>query len=398
MAARRRGGDDIAPSASVAGLASLAFVLGLLGSFLTRSGASASVHAFAESRAVGWVLGSTLVAVSVAVVVGFARHRRGLHRRPIGKQWSVATGGALTANNVLMVGLVMVIGFGTVFPVLARWLTGDRVVVTGRYFALVATPFAVAMLALLGVGPRLGRRLLPAVAGLLGSAVAGIWFADRRPLAILLVGLAAAAAALTVAEWRHRPRRGWPLAHLGVAVMLAGVAGTTTGTHVTTSLAPGQETAVRGWTLRLLDVVPADAPDEGRAARANLLLRRGDDTIATLRPVALVSATGERVSVLALRSTPSSDFQVALRAVGEGGATAVVEVGVQPLMQLVWWGGLLVVAGLAQSALQSSKRDGTTVTGKGDDAVNGSSPETTASATYNSRRAVTLGTSGSTIQ
>jgi len=409
VAARRRGGDDTAPSASAAGLASLAFALGLLGSFLTRSGASTSVHAFAESRAVGWVLGSTLVAVSVAVVVGLARYGR--QRGAIGKRWSVSAGGALRANNFLLLGLVVVIGFGTVFPVMAGWLTGERVVVTGRYFALVATPFAVALLSLLGVGPRLGwgltpapdvrRRLRPAAAGLLGTAVAGIWFADRRPLAILLVGLAVAAAALTVAEWRNRPRPGWPLAHLGVAVMLAGVGGTTTGSHVTTSLAPGQELALRGWTLRLLDVVPADAPDGGRAARANLLLRRGDDTIATLRPVALVSDTGERVSVVALRSTPLSDFQVALRAVGEGGATAVVEVGVQPLMQLVWWGGLLVVAGLAQSALQSSRRDGTTVTGKGDDAVNGPSPETAASSTYtpsSSRSAVTLGTSGSTIQ
>lgn len=87
--------------------------------------------------------------------------------------------------------------------------------------------------------------------------------------------------------------------------------------------------------------------------------------------------------------------------VGEGRAAAVVEVGVQPLMQLVWWGGLLVVAGLAQTLLQSSRRVGTTVTRKGDDAVNGCSPVADVSSTYtpsSSRSAVTLGTSGSTIQ
>lgn len=405
VAARGHGGGS-APPASAAALASLAFALGLLGSFLTRSGASASVHAFAESRAVGWVLGITLAAASVATLVVLARHRR-----PARQPLSVSAGGAVKANNLLLVGLVVVIGFGTVFPVLARGLTGERVVVTGRYFALVATPFAVVMLALLGIGPRLGwaatpapdmlRRLRPAAVGVLASAVAGIWFADRRPLAILVVGLAGAAAALTVAEWRRRPRARWPLAHLGVAVLLAGVAGTTTGAHVTTSLAPGQEVVVRGRALRLVDVVPAEAPDGGRAARANLVLSRGGDTVTTLRPVALVSGIGERVSVIALRSTPLSDFQVALRSVGEGGATAVVEVGVQPLMQLVWWGGLLVVAGLAQTLLQSSRRAGTTVTGKGDDAVNGSSPAADASSTYapsSSRSAVTLGTSGSTIQ
>src|SRR5690606_17087504 len=48
----------------VAGLACLPFVLALLGNLLTRSGATTSVHAFAEGRAVGRALG---VAVGVAV-------------------------------------------------------------------------------------------------------------------------------------------------------------------------------------------------------------------------------------------------------------------------------------------------------------------------------------------
>ncbi len=224
--------------------------------------------------------------------------------------------GAIAANNVLLVGLAVVIGFGTVFPVVARWLTGDRVLVTGRYFAMVAVPLAAALLALMGVGPRLPwsgapdvRRLRPAAAGLLAATVAGLWFAERRPVAVLLVGLAGAAAALTVAEWRRRPRARWPLAHLGVAVLLAGVAGTTTGAHMTAPLAPGDEVDVRGWTLQLVDVVPAAAPDGGRAAQANLLLRRHGDTVTTLRPVALVSDVGQRVSVAALRSTPCPTFR-----------------------------------------------------------------------------------------
>jgi cytochrome c biogenesis factor len=120
-------------------------------------------------------------------------------------------------------------------------------------------------------------------------------------------------------------------------------------------LAPGQQVAVRGWTLRLVDVVPAGAPDGGRAARADLVLGRHGRTVTTLRPLALVSDTGQRVSVAALRSTPLNDVQVALRAVGEGGATVVVEIGVAPLMQLVWWGGLLVVIGLARSVVRDRR-------------------------------------------
>ena len=335
VAARRRG----ATATRAAGLAGLAFVLGLLGSFLTRSGASQSVHAFAEARAVGWVLGLALVGTAVLTAVRLVRGREG--------QPPARGHRAIAANNVLLVGLVVVIGFGTVFPVLA----GDGVVVTGRYFALVSAPLAVGVLALLGLGPG-ARGLRPAAAGLLTAAVAGIWFAERRPLAVLMVGLAGAVAGLTVAEWRRRPRARWPLAHLGVAVLLAGVAGTTTGSHVRAPLSAGDEVTVRGFSLQLVDVEPVEAPDGGRAARAVLSLSRDGDRLATLRPVALVSDTGQRVSVAALRSTPLQDFQVALRAVGDGGDAVIVEVGVHPLVQLVWWGGLLVVAGLAWSTLR----------------------------------------------
>ena len=331
VAARGRGG----PATTAAGLAALAFLFGLLGSFLTRSGASQSVHAFAEARTVGWALGLALAGAAVAVVVRLLRSRGP----------AAPASRLIAANNLVLVALAVVIGFGTLYPVLA----GDGVIVTGRYFALVAAPLALAVLALLAVAPGT-RRLGPAAAGLMAAAVAGLWFVERRPVAVLMVGLAGGAAALTIDEWRRRPRARWPLAHLGVAVLLAGVAGTTTGTQVTAPLSPGEEVSARGFTLALVDVEPADAPDGGRAARATLTLRRGGDTLATLRPVALVSDVGQRVSVAALRSTPLQDVQVALRAVGDGGQAVIVEIGVHPLMQLVWWGGILVVAGLAVSA------------------------------------------------
>lgn len=405
VAGRRDGATRAA-----AGLAGLAFALGLLGAFLTRSGATQSVHAFAEARAVGRVLLAALAVTVVALTVLLVRHRG--RSRSTASPRLVTRPAALAANNLLLVGLVVVIGFGTVFPALARWATGNQVVVTGRYFAVVTVPLVVALLALLGVGPRLRwgptppaelrRRLAPAAFGLVPALVAGLWFAGRRPLAVVMVGLAGAAAALTVAGWRRDRRAGWPLAHLGVAVLLAGVAGTTTGASATVSLVPGQSVTVRGWTFRLDDVTPVDAAGAtanggGRAAQARLDVSRRGHTVATLRPVALLSDGGQRVSVAALRSTPLTDVQVAVRAVGAGDRVAVVEIHVLPLMQLVWWGGLLIVAGL----VQSGRRAGTTVTGNGDDATNGSVPATTASSTYapaSSRSAVRLGWSGSTIQ
>jgi cytochrome c-type biogenesis protein CcmF len=338
---------------ATAALAGLTFGLGLLGAFLTRSGATDSVHAFAEGDAVGRVLLTAVAVVAVGLAVLVGRRRSETGGEPV---TLVSRRGALLVNNVVLLGLVAAVGFGTVFPVVSEWATGERVVVTGRYFAVVTTPLAIALLGTLGVGPRLPRvgGAPAALAAVSLMAAAALLLADRRAVALALIGLAGWAAALTVAEWRRRPGGGWRsrgglLAHLGVAFLLAGVAGTTTATHRTASLVPGAEVAVRGYTLRLEAVEAVPAPDRLRAARATVAVYRHGGSLTTLRPEAVVSDAGDRVSVTALRSTPFEDLQVALRAVGDGGRTAVLEVFVTPMATWVWWGGLLVAAGLGMS-------------------------------------------------
>ncbi len=331
---------------SAQGLAFLAFALSLLGAFLTRSGVTDSVHAFAEARTVGRVLLGAL-AVTTVVLIVLAVRRRGPPDGPASP--------VLRVNNTLLLAVIVVVGFGLLFPV----VSGDGVIVTGRYFAVVTAPLALGVLAAIGVGPRLGwrprpwpevrARLRPAGWGIAALAAAAVLLDAPRLAPLLMLGLAGSAAALTVAEWRSRsPRRtGGLLAHLGVAVLLAGVAGTATGTHRTASLVPGQSITVRDYTLRLDQVLPVPAPDGGRAAQATIAVTRGRRHLATLRPVALVARSGDRVSEAALRSTPAADLQVALRNVSGGGGAVVVEVFVVPLAQWVWWGALLTAGGIA---------------------------------------------------
>ena len=394
---------------STHGLAFLAFGLSLLGAFLTRSGTTASVHAFAEARAVGRVLLAALVVTAVALVTLMVRRRRPRPRQaPVG---ALTQAGAVRANNALLLAVIVAVGFGLLYPV----LSGDGLIVTGRYFAVVTAPLALGVLAAIGVGPRLGwrprpgpevrTRLRPAWWGLAALVAAFLALDAPRPVPLALIALAGSAAALTLAEWRsrshptapfigadgsppdryapntdrpthtdaaadptapvvgadgsprdrHSPRTGRKpvgglVAHLGVAVLLAGVAGTATGTHRTASLVPGQSITVRDFTLRLEEVVPVPAPDGGRAAQAHIAVDRDDHHLATLRPVALIAARGDRVSEAALRSTPLQDLQVALRNVSTGGGAVVVEVFVVPLAQWVWWGALLVALGIGLSA------------------------------------------------
>ena len=109
--------------------------------------------------------------------------------------------------------MIVVVGFGLLYPV----LSGDDLVVTGRYFAIVTAPLALGVLAAIGVGPRLGwrprpwpevrTRLRPAAWGAAAAlAAAALTLDNRRPLSLAMIALAGAAAALTIAEWRSRIR------------------------------------------------------------------------------------------------------------------------------------------------------------------------------------------------
>ena len=111
------------------------------------------MHAFAEARAVGRVLLAALVVTAVALVALSVR-RRGPRPAPI---QPATRAGAVRVNNALLLAVIVVVGFGLLFPV----LSGDDLVVTGRYFAIVTAPLALGVLAAIGVGPRLGWQPRP---------------------------------------------------------------------------------------------------------------------------------------------------------------------------------------------------------------------------------------------
>ena len=336
-----------AGGAGPARLAALTFGLAMGGAVLTRSGSTASVHAFAEAGTVGVALTGLL-----AVLVGAAVAVEVRARRAASAGGSAATGGDVyVLAAALLDGVVAVVGAGTVLPL----VRDDGSLVAGRYFAVTALPFALALLALAGVGPRWRgrstplRRFVPAVAGV----PTGVWAAASvgRPLAVVGAALGGATAGLTVAEMAERDWRRWGglLAHLGAAVLLVGVLATSAATRDRGVLGPDQAVTVAGYTLRLVSLTPADAEGPGAAVTATVAVERGGEQVATLRPKAMLSGLGQRVSVSGLRSTPWEDLQVTLRVVGPGGDGAVVDVAVTPLMQWVWWGGLLIAAGLALS-------------------------------------------------
>ncbi|HEX2038883.1 MAG TPA: cytochrome c biogenesis protein CcsA, partial [Acidimicrobiales bacterium] len=125
------------------------FSLTILGTFLTRSGVLDSVHAFTESSIGPAILG--FFALVVAVGVGLIGWRGDRLRSTGAIEAPVSRESAFLANNVLFAAFAFVVLLGTVFPLLAEAIDGERISVGRPYFDRMTTPIALVLLFLMAV-------------------------------------------------------------------------------------------------------------------------------------------------------------------------------------------------------------------------------------------------------
>src|SRR5215211_7566194 len=234
------------------------FVLALIGTFLVRSGILDSIHAFGAST-IGTqflVFIGLVVAFSVALILA-----RLPDLRSRAKLDSLLSREAFfLLNNLVLVGLCLVIMWGTFFPLISEALTGDKASVGPPWFERLTVPLAIVLVLLSGIGPVLAwrrvtlrglRRVLvaPLALTLLALlALLGLTDASQSPPSLVMFCLvafvlaavgqefwrgASARRTVTGEPWpralvrlagRNRRRYGGYLVHAGIAVLFLGVA------------------------------------------------------------------------------------------------------------------------------------------------------------------------------
>jgi cytochrome c-type biogenesis protein CcmF len=260
------------------------FSLALLGTFLVRSGVLQSIHAFGDSTVGPYILGliAAVLIGSTALIVSRLDDLRSEKRID-----SLASREAVfIVNNLLLVALCATIFWGTFFPLISELFTGSKSSLAAPWFDRYTTPLAILLVLFTGIGPLLAWRrvswatakrvfLLPSIAATV-VATALILFSDaaHEPWALALfvfagfslVGIGqefwrgAAArrslrggsmpAALAAIVSRNRRRYGGYVVHAGVAVLLIGIAASSSfQTNRDVSLRPGESTVVDGRTV-----------------------------------------------------------------------------------------------------------------------------------------------------
>ncbi|MDX6609677.1 MAG: cytochrome c-type biosis protein CcmF [Solirubrobacterales bacterium] len=330
------------------------FSLALLGTFLVRSGVLQSIHAFGDNTVGPYILGLIAVVLigSTALIVSRLDDLRSQKRID-----SLASREAVfIVNNLLLVALCATIFWGTFFPLISELFTGSKSSLAAPWFDHYTTPLAILLVLFTGVGPLLAWRrvswatakrvfLVPSLAAVAaGVALALLTDALHKPwafalfvfAAFALVGLgqefwrgAAArrslvggsmAAALVGVVSRNRRRYGGYIVHAGVAVLLIGIAASSSfQTNRDVELRPGESAEVDGRTVTYKR--PTVAVDSEKFTfGAVMAVRQGDKTTVLrpsrrfYRPTGVRTGTissffdGEATSEVGLKAGIGSDF------------------------------------------------------------------------------------------
>ncbi|ROT28176.1 heme lyase CcmF/NrfE family subunit [Micromonospora sp. HM5-17] len=348
------------------GLACASFLLVLLGTFLTRSGMVASVHAFTASPLGPVLLGFLLVtAVGTVLLIGWRLRLPADSDTPRAEPL-LSRPTALLGTLILLTTIAAVVLAGTLFPLLAEAVSGTTAAVGPGYFHRTVVPLAIVLLGLVGLAPLLsragtspgelaGRAAAPAGVALAAVAVPGL-LSRPGPTVLAAFGCAGFALASTAADlWRRLRasgrRAGWSrigtaLAHAGIALVAVGAAASAAYTvSVERELAVGESLTASGATVRLA-AIERTGDDAGMRVRARLAVGPSGRPTGTAAPELTYHPGHDlTVSVPAIRPGLLRDTYTTLLAVSADGRTATVRLAVNRMVSLVWAGGALTVLG-----------------------------------------------------
>lgn len=361
----------------------LTFSLVIVGTFLTRAGLVSSVHAFAQSD-----IGPYFLAFTALVVLGSL----GLLWRRLPDlaseeqvEHAVSREGVFMANNLLLMGALFAVFWGTLFPLFSEIATDQRVTVGAPYFNRVVLPIFALMLLLMAVGPlvgwrkgdvgRLARILAFPFAGTLGiTAVlyaAGLrqWIAvvgfaisgfalwvtlleiARGIIARMRRGEGAARATLGVFR-RQRRRYGGYLVHVGVIVLAIGVIGSNVyQLEADRTLAVGESMTIGAYTLTHRGLAESRTPDK-QMIHANLDVAHAGRTARMVAPRKDVFRLREDqpMTIPAVWHRPLEDLYVLLGTYEPASQRITLKVYVNPLINCVWLGMIVLVLGTLTAA------------------------------------------------
>jgi len=354
------------------------FVLTIFGTFLTRSGLLFSVHAFANGPMGTYFLTfvGLIVIFSLAVLVWKWPLLKGENQM----EAVASKESSFMINNLLLLGSAFTVFWGTMYPIISELVTGEKMTVGAPFFNRVNVPIFIGVIVLMGVAPLLAWRrssfrllrknlILPAalaVAFLLIAYILGLrgWlslfsFASGLFVAVIIVlefVKAVQARQKMTGEplllsffrlfQRNRRRYGGYLVHLAILLIVFGYTGASAyEVNVQRMLHPGEQMQVGAYTLTYEGL-----EETGDAFRteifANVIVEKEGQRLVVMRPEKVFYTLGGQPSTeVAIYHTWLGDLYLVLGGWDEKTDAAVFQAMIFPLINWVWVGTYVMIAG-----------------------------------------------------
>ena len=211
-------------------LTMVGFGLCLFGTWLVRSGAMQSVHAFASDPTRGIALQVLAIVLLVPAACLYVMRIERVCTDP--EKPAVLFDGLMISGIYLLVISAFCVLFGTIYPLIYEIFAGTTLTVGAPYFNSFFAPMALVAALLAGAAHLGSDRIRWAVSAVVAAAAVGIVLAMTSPRDMLMTGAAVFAAAWLLCAvvtgfipGRRQLSIAAVLAHLGIAVSIIGAVG-----------------------------------------------------------------------------------------------------------------------------------------------------------------------------
>ena len=358
------------------------FSLSLSGTFLVRSGILNSVHAFANDPTRGVFILALLALVIGSSLLLFALRAPTLSAG--GMFAPVSREGALVLNNVLLCSIAAVVITGTMYPLFSDLILHDKLSVGAPFFNATVLPLAVPVFVAMAIGP-----VLPWKRAALAPALLRIWWAAAIAVVVgmllltrlpVLPALAFGGAAWLIVSatadiverirlfrlplrdslvrLRHLPTAafGAALAHAGMGVTVAGIAGMSLATERVVLVHPGEHVQAAGMEWVLDSLSNAEGSNYSERVANIRVIRPGKPDLPMHPSRRTFPVQGITTTEASIHTTGFADIYAVLGEERDG--AAVMRLHYNPLAPEIWLGGLVMAIGGALSLVDRRLRVG----------------------------------------
>lgn len=384
------------------------FFLTIFGTFLTRSGLIASVHAFAQSG-IG-IFFAYFMGLIVCVCGALIFYRLPKLRSEGMFESALSREAAFLLNNWGFLSLTVFITVATTWPRISEWLLDQKSTLGPTFYNMWIPPVALLVFGLMGIAPLLGWRKTspelfaksfrwPVIAMVL-MAIAHIAFgkqwgfpaiAQTDPIypgklgeslakaasfyPFFTMALVAFNVAVVIQEFvrginarqasakqkkteesialsllnlvsKSRRRYGGYIVHVGIAVMFIGFAGRAWGIDKEVSLAPGEQTTIAEYTLTYQGTRREVDSEKTKIIATLEVARHGKALNDPVEPMRFIYKTSpEPSSEVGFHHAVKNDLYTVIGMVNPQTKVASFQLHVNALISFIWFGAAILILG-----------------------------------------------------